>query len=79
MELSLGGWLGAILGAIVAVVGYAMIIPSVERRLRALDKSATPQEREAFEEKLSVMRRTVLGLDIAAFASLGYWFGRGIV
>ena len=79
MELSLGGWLGAMVGTIVAVAGYAMIVPGVERRLRALDKSATRDEREAFEEKLSVMRRTVLGLDIVAFASLGYWFGRGVV
>ena len=78
MVLSLGGWLGAMVGTIVAVVCYAMIIPAVERRLRATDKSATPQEREAFEEKLSVMRRTVLGLDVAAFAALGYWFGRGL-
>jgi hypothetical protein len=79
MELSLGGWLGALLGTIVAVVGYAMIIPGIERRMRALDKSVTPEEREAFEEKLSVMRRTVLGADILALASLGYWFGRGVV
>jgi hypothetical protein len=79
MGPSLGGWLGAMIGTIVAVAGYAMIIPGVERRLRARDKAGTRQEREAFEEKLSVMRRMVLGLDVVAFASLGYWFGRGVV
>jgi hypothetical protein len=79
MVLSVGGWLGAMVGAIVAALCYAMIIPALDRRLRATDRSATPQEREAFEEKLSIVRRTVLGIDMLAFASLGYWFGRGLV
>ena len=79
MVLSFGGWLGAMVGAIVAALCYAMIIPTLDRRLRAGDRSATPQEREAFEEKLSIVRRTVLGIDMLAFASLGYWFGRGLV
>jgi hypothetical protein len=79
MELSLGGWLGAMVGTIVAVVCYALVIPTVEQRLRAADTSVTREERAAFEERLSVVRRTVLGLDVLALAVLGYWFGRGLL
>jgi hypothetical protein len=75
MELSLGGFLGAIVGTIIGVVNYVVVVPFVEQRLRALDKSATAAERQEFEGKISVMRRLILGIDVFTFGGLGYWLG----
>ncbi len=47
----------------------------VERRLRAQSGPQTLEQRAAFEDKLSVMRRVILGIDIAILATLGYWIG----
>ena len=38
----------------------------------------TPEDREAFEEKLSIARRLILGFDIAILATVGYWIGKAI-
>ena len=75
MLISLGGFLGAIAGTIIGVVNYVMVVPFVEQRLRALDKSATAAERQEFEGKISVMRRLILGIDVFTFGGLGYWLG----
>jgi len=75
MELSLPAWLGALCGMIVAVAIYVPGIRIVERRLRAASKPETIEQRSAFEDKLSVMRRVLLGLDIAVLAVAGYWIG----
>jgi hypothetical protein len=76
MELSLAGLLGAVVGTALGAINYAVIVGFVEARLRALDKSQTAEERAEFERKLSMMRRLVLGIDIAVLASIGYWFGQ---
>ncbi len=78
MELSLAGLLGAFLGTVLGVINYAVIVGFVEGRLRALDTSQTAGEREEFERKISVLRRTVLGIDIVVFAAVGYWFGKTV-
>jgi hypothetical protein len=75
MDISLPAWLGALAGTVVGALIYAAAVGAIERRLRARDTSATPQEREAFERRLSVIRRTVLALDIGICAALGYWLG----
>ena len=75
MLISLGGFIGAIVGTVIGVVNYVMVVPLVEQRLRALDKSATAAEREEFEGKISVMRRLILGIDVFTFGGLGYWLG----
>ncbi len=61
MELSLPAWLGALCGMIVAVAIYVPGIRIVERRLRAANVPETNEQRSAFEDKLSVMRRVILG------------------
>jgi hypothetical protein len=76
MELSLAGLVGALVGTILGVINYALIVGFVESRLRALDKSQPGAEREEFERKISVMRRTILGLDIFVFAGVGYVVGK---
>ena len=75
MELSLPAWLGALCGMIVAVAIYVPGIRIVERRLRAASESETRGQRSAFEDKLSVTRRVILGMDIAVLAVAGYWIG----
>ncbi len=75
MEFSMPAWLGGLLGTIVAVAIYIPGIRIVERRLRALGVPQALEQRTAFEDRLSVTRRFILGVDIALFATLGYWIG----
>jgi hypothetical protein len=75
MELSLPAWLGALCGMIVAAALYIPGIRIVERRLRASSGVKTLEQRLSFEENLSVLRRVILALDMAALAVAGYWIG----
>jgi hypothetical protein len=78
IEISGWGLLGAVLGTAVAAVNYFAVIGFVEKSLRAHDQSQTAAEREEFERKIGVMRRTVLALDILLFGGLGYWIGEAL-
>ncbi len=78
MEFSLPAWLGGLAGTIVAVAVYVPAIRIVERRLRAKSGPQTLEQRAAFEDKLSLMRRLILGIDIAILAIVGYWIGSAI-
>jgi hypothetical protein len=78
MEFSLPAWLGGLAGTIVAVAVYIPTIRIVERRLRAQSGPQTLEQRAAFEDKLSVLRRVILGIDIAILAVIGYWIGNAI-
>jgi hypothetical protein len=78
MEYSLPAWLGALAGTIVAAVIYVPLIRLVDRHMRAQSGPTTLEERAAFEDKLSVVRRLILGLDVAILATLGYWIGEAI-
>jgi hypothetical protein len=78
MDVSLPGWLGAFVGAVIGVINYAVVVAFVERRLRALDRSQTPAEREEFERKIVLMRRLILAIEVIGLAAIGYWFGRTI-
>jgi hypothetical protein len=78
VEYSLPGFIGAFVGVVIGVINYGVVISVVEGRLRKLDRSQTPGEREEFARKLSLMRRLVLAIDIVVFAAVGYWFGRTV-
>jgi len=78
MEYSLPAWLGSLAGTILAVALYVPAIRVVERRLRARSGPKTLGQRAAFEDKLSIMRRVILALDIAILATLGYWIGNAV-
>ena len=69
---------GGLAGTIVAVAIYLPAIRIVERRLRAQSGPQTFEQRAAFEDRLSAMRRLILGIDIAILAVVGYWIGRAI-
>ena len=75
MELSLPAWLGALVGTIVAAAIYVPGIRIVERHLRGLGKIETPEQRAAFEDTLSVVRRLILACDVVVLAAAGYWIG----
>jgi|GEM_PF-1490841 hypothetical protein len=86
MDYSLPAWIGALIGMIIAVALYVPGIHVLERHLRAYrgpegasNHGSMPlDQRMAFEDKLSVLRRLVLGIDIGIFAVLGYWLGTAI-
>jgi hypothetical protein len=78
VEYSLPGFIGAFVGVVIGVINFGVIISIVQGRLRKLDRSQTPAERDEFERKLSLMRRIVLGIDIVVFSAIGYWIGRTI-
>jgi hypothetical protein len=75
VEYSLPGFVGAFVGIVLGVINYGVVVGFVEKRLRALDKSQTGEERATFEQKLSIMRRAILAIDVLAFGAVGYWFG----
>jgi hypothetical protein len=73
--LSLGGFLGALAGTALGAVNYVIMVPLIEQRLRALDKSETAQHRDELERKISAMRRLILGIEVFTLGGLGYWLG----
>jgi hypothetical protein len=75
MDYSLPAWLGGLAGTMVAVAIYIPGIRCVERHMRAQNGPQTLEQRRAFEDRLSVIRRMILGADIAILALAGYWIG----
>ena len=78
MELSLAGLVGAFVGLVAGWANYVVILGIAERKLRQLDKSETPADRAAFEDKLTLMRRIILTLDVVVFTVIGYSLGHMI-
>jgi hypothetical protein len=78
MELSLSGLIGAMVGSAVGALNYVAIVAYAEGWLRARHTVESAEERAAFEERVSVMRRSILGADILICAAVGYWFGKTI-
>jgi hypothetical protein len=78
MEFSMPAWLGGLAGAIVAVAIYVPGIRVIEARMRAQSGPQTLEQRTAFEDRLSVLRRVILGVDIAILATVGYWIGNAL-
>jgi hypothetical protein len=78
MDYSLPAWLGALAGTAIAAAAYVPVIRIIDRHLRGLSGVTTPEERAEFERRLSIIRRVILGIDIAILATLGYWIGGAI-
>ena len=76
IDISLAGLLGAIAGTAVAAVNYHLFIGALERRMREREQLQTPEERDTFDRKMSLVRRIVLTTDLFLFAAVGYWLGR---
>jgi hypothetical protein len=78
MELSLPAWLGGLAGTVIAVAAYIPGIRIIETRLRERAGPQTVEHRAAFEEKLSVARRFILGIAVAVLATVGYLIGNAM-
>ncbi len=78
MEYSLPAWLGALVGAVIAVAIYIPAIRIVDRNLRAQAAPAEADQREDFESRIALVRRSILAVDIAILATLGYWVGKAL-
>ncbi len=78
MDFSLPAWIGALIGTMIAVAIYAPGIRFFERQQREQSGPMTLEQRQAFEDKLSVMRRLILGAGIAILAAAGYWLGAAL-
>jgi hypothetical protein len=78
MELSLAGLIGAFVGLVAGWTNYLFVVGIAERKLRQLDKSETAADRATFENKLALMRRSILGLDVVVFSIIGYSLGHTI-
>jgi len=78
MDLSAAGLLGAFVGLVAGWTNYVFVVGILQRKLRQLDKSETPAERAAFEDKLTLMRRIILSLDVVVFSVVGYAVGHMI-
>ncbi len=75
MEFSLPAWLGGLIGTVVAVAIYIPGIRVIERRLREQNGPQTLEQRRAFDEKMSIARRVILGIAVALLATIGYMIG----
>jgi hypothetical protein len=78
MDFSLPAWIGALIGTMIGVAIYVPAIRVFERQQRAQSGPMTLEQRQAFEDKLSVMRRLILGADIVILAVAGYWLGTAL-
>jgi hypothetical protein len=78
MEYSLPAWLGGLIGTVVAVAIYIPGIREIEKRLRAQNGPQTLEQRSAFDEKMSIARRVILGVAVALLATVGYMIGNAI-
>ena len=75
VDFLLPAWIGALIGTMIAVAIYIPGIRIFEQQQRAQSGPMTLEQRRAFEGKLSVLRRLILGADIAILAVAGYWLG----
>jgi hypothetical protein len=73
INLSLAGLVGAVIGTIVAALAYVPLVTFVESALSSRASSGSADERETFEQEISLLRRAVLAADIIVFAGIGYW------
>jgi hypothetical protein len=75
MELSLGGLIGAMVGAALGGVNFAIIGPMIDQKLRAADK---PLSGEDLESRITTARRSVLAFNMLVFVGAGYWAGTAL-
>jgi uncharacterized membrane protein YccC len=78
MEYSLPAWLGGLIGTVIAVAIYIPAIRVIEARLREQNGPQTLEQRAAFDEKMSIARRVILGITVVLLATIGYMVGNKI-
>ena len=78
MDYSVSGLIGSGLGLVVGLTSYFLTVPAIEKSLRRIGPTATPEQRQDLEFKLGVMRRLILTSDIVVFGLGGYWLGKTV-
>jgi hypothetical protein len=78
IDLSLAGLVGAILGTVVAAIVYAPLVAMAERGFKARGQPQTAEEQQMLGEEISLLRRTVLAVDIIVLGGIGYWLGQTV-
>ena len=78
IDLSLAGLLGAVVGLVLAALVYAPLVSFVERCFRSRDPSPSDEQRNTFEQEMSLLRRGVLAVDMIVLGGIGYWLGHMI-
>ena len=79
MDYSVAGLIGAAIALTGGLVGYVLMLPSLQHRLRAIAPRETAEQRADLEFKLGVMRRLMLTAGLVAFGWGGYWLGRRLL
>jgi hypothetical protein len=78
VEVSVAGMVGALVGLAIGYVDYRVVAGVVEGKLRRLDTSSGPQEREVFERKIRIMRVLFFLMTVGAFPVIGYLLGQTV-
>ena len=78
MELPVAGLLGAMIGTTLGAVVYVAVLHQLDGWLRQVNERRADEDRAAFEERISVMRRALLFGQTGAFAVAGYWAGTAV-
>ena len=76
MSLSLWSLAGATVGASLGYINFRVIIGVLEPRLRKLDDSKTVAERAGFEQRIVLLRRIFLGVEVVILGAAGYFAGQ---
>ena len=75
IDLSPAGFLGAVIGTVVAAMVYGPLVRFVGRGFKSRQPAETAEERATLAQEMSVLGRAVLAVDIIVLAGLGYWLG----
>ncbi|MHB2169233.1 hypothetical protein [Alsobacter sp. R-9] len=73
--VSIAGLVGAAVGLGLGWIDYRVVSGVVVGRLRKLDRSQTPQEKDEFERRIRILRGVLFVLTIGAFPVIGYLLG----
>ena len=73
--VSIAGLIGAAVGLGLGWIDYRVVSGVVVGRLRKLDRSQTPQEKDEFERRTRILRGVLFVLTIGAFPVIGYLLG----
>ena len=78
MEPTLPALIGGAVGLVLGYVDFRVVAGVVEAKLRKLDTSSTPAEKDGFEKKIRMMRILFGVLTIGAFPVVGYLLGQAV-
>ena len=75
MTFSLWSAAGALIGATLGYINWRVIMGILEPRLRKLNNAESATERAVFEDKIVLLRRIFLILEIAILGAVGWFAG----